>query len=189
MLRMHQAMEQIKKLATHVDREATEAQDVTRAYVDLDARLSNAKAEEGRYLEIMKRTTTVKDVLEVTEKLSDVQGRIEQLQGEMNYMNVQILLSPISISLRSEAEAAVAGVRWQPLRQAKVAVSDLLTGLADWADEVIAFFIDLPLYALWLLTLAALAFVVWRVLRFLWRKVRAYRKPVRVDVPGAVPGT
>ena len=77
-------MSQIKSVAVSVDREDVEAHDVTREYIDLDARLRNAQAEEARYLEILKRATTVKDTLEGAEKLSNVRGRIEQLQGEMN---------------------------------------------------------------------------------------------------------
>ncbi len=43
--RLDQAISQIKDLATTVDREGVEAQDVTRQYIDLDARLRNAQAE------------------------------------------------------------------------------------------------------------------------------------------------
>ena len=65
----------IKHLATTVDRESVEA----REYIDLDARLRNSQAEGAQYLQILKRATTIKDTLDVTEKLSDVRGQVEQM--------------------------------------------------------------------------------------------------------------
>jgi len=190
--RLDQAITQIKGLATTVDRESTEARDVTREYIDLDARLRNAQAEETQYLQILKRATTIKDTLDVTEKLSDVRGRIEQMQGEMKFLTSQIDMSTLEISLRSEADAAVAGIHWRPLRQAKIAVSEMVSGLADWADSVIAFFINLPLIAVWFLSLVALFWVALRILRAIWRRFgpKGWRLPwKRPPAPVSTPGS
>jgi hypothetical protein len=162
-------MSELKGLATNVDRESTEVHDVTREYVDLDARLRNAQAEEVQYLQILKRATSIKDTLDVTEKLSDVRGRIEQLQGEMKFLIAQIDMSSLEISLRAESDAAVAGMHWRFLRQAKAALSEMTSGLADWADSVIAFLINLPLMAVWLSVIILLLVAV-RILKLLWGK-------------------
>ena len=190
--RLDQAIAQIKGLATTVDRESVEVQDVTRQYIDLDARLRNAQAEESQYLQILKRATTIKDTLDVTEKLSDVRGRIEQMQGELKLLTAQIDLSTLQISLRAEADADVAGIHWRPLRQAKVAVSEMISGLADWADSVIAFFINLPLIAVWFVSVVALIAVALRILRYFWRRFMPktnwrlpWKRPVApVSTPG-----
>lgn len=191
--RLDQVIGQIKSLATTVDRESVEARDVTREYIDLDARLRNAQAEEVQYLQILKRATTIKDTLDVTEKLSDVRGRIEQMQGEMKFLTAQIDMSTLEISLRAEADAAVAGIRWRPLRQAKIALSEMVSGLADWVDSVVAFFINLPLIAVWFLSVVALIVVALRVLRFLWRRFgprKSWRLPWKHPAPpAATPGT
>lgn len=163
-------MTEVKGLATTVDRESVEARDVTREYVDLDARLRNAQAEEAQYLLILKRANTIKDTLDVTEKLSDVRGRIEQMQGEMKLLTAQIDMSSLEIALRAESDAAVAGIHWRPLRQAKIAAGEMLSGLTDWADSVIAFVINLPLIAVWLVSIVVLVIVAVRIIRFLWRK-------------------
>jgi hypothetical protein len=167
---LDQVIVQIKALATNVDRESVDVRDVTREYVDLDARLRNAEAEEAQYLQILKRATTIKDTLDVTEKLSDVRGRIEELQGQMKFLTAQIDMSTLEVSLRSEADAAVAGIHWRPLRQAKIAVTEMVSGLGDWADSVIAFLINLPLISVWLLSIVALIWAAIRVMRFLWRR-------------------
>lgn len=169
--RLDQTIADIKHLATLVERENVEVRDVTREYVDLDARLRNAKAEETQYLQILKRATTIKDTLDVTEKLSDVRGEIEQMQGEMNLLRTQIDLSSLEISLHSEAEATVAGIHWRPLVQAKIAVNDMLSGLTDWVDSVVSFIIFLPLIILWVVSIVVLLVITVRVIRFLWRKL------------------
>jgi len=184
--RLDQVVNEVKGLATTVDRENVEARDVTREYIDLDARLRNAQAEETQYLLILKRATTIKDTLDVTEKLSDVRGRIEQMQGEMKFLTAQIDMSSLEISLRAESDATVAGFHWRPLRQAKIAVGEMESGLADWADSVIAFFINLPLIAVWLVSIVILVLVAIRILRFLWRRFgpkTTWRIPWRRSAP------
>jgi hypothetical protein len=184
--RLDQVITQIKGLATNVDRESVEARDVTREYIDLDARLRNAQAEEVQYLQILKRAATIKDTLDVTEKLSDVRGRIEQLQGEMKFLTAQIDMSTLEISLRSEADEAVAGIHWRPLRQAKIAAIEMVSGLGDWVDSVVAFFINLPLIAVWFLSVVALIVVALRILRFLWQRFgpkKTWRLPWKRPAP------
>jgi hypothetical protein len=169
--RLDQTIANIKHLATLVERENAEVRDVTREYVDLDARLRNAQAEETQYLQILKRATTIKDTLDVTEKLSDVRGRIEEMQGEMKLLTNQIDLSSLEISLHAEAEAT-AGIHWRPLVQAKIAVNDMLSGLTDWVDSVVAFIIYLPLIIVWLISVVVLLVITVRVVRFPWRKLK-----------------
>lgn len=167
---LDQVIAEVKRLATTLDRESVEVRDVTHEYIDLDARLRNAQAEEAQYLQILKRAATIKDTLDVTEKLGDVRGRIEQMQGEMKFLSAQIDMSSLEISLRADSDATVAGIHWRPLGQARIAAGEMISGLADWADSVIAFLINLPLIAVWLVSIATLMLVAIRVLRFLWRK-------------------
>jgi hypothetical protein len=186
--RLDSVITQVKTLAISVDREGVEARDVTREYIDLDARLRNAQAEEAQYLQILKRATTIKDTLDVTEKLSDVRGQIEQMQGEMKFLTSQIDLSALEISLRAEADETVAGIHWRPLRQAKVAFNEMVSGMADWVDSVVAFIINLPLIAVWLFSIVFLFVVAVRLFRFLWRRFgpkTAWRPPWRRPTPGS----
>jgi Domain of unknown function (DUF4349) len=164
-------MVEVKALATAVEREGVEARDVTRDYIDLDSRLRNAQAEEAQYLQILKKAATIKDTLDVTEKLSDVRGRIEQLQREMKFLTSQIDMSSLQISLRAESESTVAGIHWRPLHQAKIALGEMISGLIDWVDAVIAFFINLPLILLWCFSGLVLLVVSLRLIRFLWPRL------------------
>ncbi|MBD0257229.1 MAG: PAS domain S-box protein, partial [Cytophagales bacterium] len=55
-------------------------------YTDLDAQLRNLQATEGQYLELMKRATTIDDILMVQNRLASVRGEIEQTQGRLNQL-------------------------------------------------------------------------------------------------------
>src|SRR5690348_17177408 len=100
--RFERARAEILKLGLRVENERMEAQDVTRQYVDQAANLRNLRAEEAQYLMILKQSRTVKDTLDVSEKLSAVRGQIEQQQAEFDALSKQIETVAINILLRAE---------------------------------------------------------------------------------------
>ena len=168
--RFESVREQIRKLGLSVESERIEAQDVTRQYTDQEASLRNLKAEEQQYLQILKQARTVKDTLEVSEKLSDVRGQIEQQQAEFNALSKQVETVAITVSLRAEAEARVLGLNWRPLYQIKIGFRDGLEGLANYFSAMVGFVFFLPTLLLWVATIALGGVVVWKLLRWLARR-------------------
>lgn len=144
---------------------------MTRQYVDQQASLRNLRAEEVQYLAILKEAKTVKDTLEVSEKLGEIRGQIDQQQAEFEALSKQIETVAITISLRSEAEARVFGMDWRPLYQIKMAMREGLDGLADYATTMTGFVFLLPTILLWMVTIITGAAVGWRLLRWIARRV------------------
>jgi Domain of unknown function (DUF4349) len=157
---------EIRQLGRRVEEEKIESQDVTRQYVDRGANLGNLRAEEAQYLTILKQAKTVKDTLDVSEKLGDVRGRIEQQQAEFNTLSKQVETVAISVTLSSEAQARVFGLKWRPVYRMKLDLRDGLDGLASYASALMAFVFLLPAIALWFATLVALAAAGWKLLRW-----------------------
>jgi uncharacterized protein DUF4349 len=85
--RFDEVRAQIRKLGLRVDSESLEAQDVTKQYVDQEARLRNLHAQEQQYLGILRKAATVKDTLEVSDKLNEVRGAIEEKQAEFESLS------------------------------------------------------------------------------------------------------
>lgn len=168
--RFEEARAQIRKLGLRVENEKIEAEDLTRQYVDQAAGLRNLRAEEQQYLSILKQAKTVKDTLDVCEKLSDVRGQIEQQQAEFETLSKQIETVAITVSLRTEAEARVLGLNWRPLYQIKLALRDGLDGLATYATSMMALLFFLPAIVLWLSTIALGVVMAWKVLRWVGRR-------------------
>jgi hypothetical protein len=162
------ALTEYKKLAVRTDHEQVSGRDVTREFYDNEAHMRNLRAEEQQYLTIMKQAHTVPDTLEVSEKLSDVRDRIERLQAQIQVMNHDIEMSAVGITLTQESDTRVLGIRWRPLYNAKIATRELLVGLGEWTDWVVAVLIKLPLILLWALTVGALLWVVWKIGRAAW---------------------
>jgi hypothetical protein len=162
------ALTEYKNAAVRTDHEQVSGRDVTREFYDNEAHMRNLRAEEEQYLSIMKQAHTVSDTLEVSEKLSAVRDRIERLQAQIQVMNHDIEMSTVGITLTQESDTRVLGIRWRPLYNAKIAARELLVGLGEWTDWVVALLIKLPLILLWTLTVGALLWVGWRLGRAAW---------------------
>jgi Domain of unknown function (DUF4349) len=168
----------IRKLAARVDSEKSDAQDVTRQYVDMEARLRNLHAEEAQYLTIMKSAYKVEDLLSVSQKLSAVRGEIEQQQAEFQTLSKQVETVAIAVSLHAVADAQVLGLNWRPLYQLKVAARDGLEALTDYAATMAAILFYVPVILAWSLTILFAAALGWRIFRWVGRRFFAW--PVSV---------
>jgi Domain of unknown function (DUF4349) len=175
------ALAGFKKVAVRTEREQVTVRDVTREFFDNEAHMRNLRAEEQQYLAIMKQAHTVKDTLEVSEKLSDVRDRIERLQAQIQLMTHDIEMSVVTIALMQESNTRVFGIRWRPVDNAKIAARELLVGLGEWLDWVVAVLIKLPLIVLWAATVGGILWLLWSIGRSIWLR---FLKP-RVTRRGA----
>jgi uncharacterized protein DUF4349 len=178
--RFDEIRSEIRKLGLRVDSEKLDAQDVTRQYVDQEARLRNLHAEEAQYLSILKRATNVKDTLEVTEKLNAVRGEIEQQQAEFNALSKQVETVALTISLYAESDVQVFGLNWRPLFQLKLSARDGVLALGDYVASITAFLFYLPAILLWVATIVLGAAAAWRLLKWVARVFFGVPKP-RLD--------
>ncbi|MEK7070433.1 MAG: DUF4349 domain-containing protein [Patescibacteria group bacterium] len=163
----------IRTLAIKVESENNNSRDVSAEFTDQQAKLKNMKAEEVQYQEIMKRAVKIEDVLSVTKQLTDVRGRIDVLQGQINYLSRQVDMSTISVDLRSEANIGSVGNEWRPVSVAKQALKDMLTLLTEYVNGIIVFIIHIPIYLLhvlaWLVYFFFWVFglyLIWQVLKY-----------------------
>jgi hypothetical protein len=76
--------------------------DVTREYVDLQARLENLRAQRDRLRGLYERANDTEEVLAVEERLSAVQGEIERTEARLRTLQNQVSLATITVTLREE---------------------------------------------------------------------------------------
>src|SRR5207302_6790724 len=75
-------------------------EDVTKAYLDTNARLKNARVMEQRLINMLKtKTGKVSDLLQVEKELGRVREDIEKMQGELKYWDSQVQFATVTISL------------------------------------------------------------------------------------------
>jgi len=97
----------VRRIAKAVEQDTSEARDATREYVDKEASLRNARAEEAQYLEILKRAAAVKDILEVSSKLAEVRGRIDESEADLRFLHHQVEMSLLTTNISAVAQAQV----------------------------------------------------------------------------------
>jgi|GEM_PF-4002120 len=170
-------MERIKGVAFHVTNERVTATDVSAQFVDLEARLRNLRSTEAQYLEIMKRSGSISDVLQVTSALSQTRQSIEQLQGQQNHLSRQVALSSLHISLTQEISSAVISNEWRPLAVLKNSTRETLRSLTAFVDQVIVFLVYLPVLLLKLVFWGGLLYVVVRVAKKLYVHLKGSALP------------
>lgn len=95
------AIERVEKLGRTINKDI-QARDVTEQFVDLDTRLQNAMIAEQRLVTILGRAERVGDILEVERELARVRLQIEQIQGQLIFLERRIELSTLSVSLTEE---------------------------------------------------------------------------------------
>ncbi len=95
------AIQRLRELALKVESEISTSQDVTDEYVDIQSRLKGLRATEDRLLEIMQQAEDVEDALSVQLELSNLQTRIEQIEGRIKYLEQTSAYSLINVNLRA----------------------------------------------------------------------------------------
>jgi hypothetical protein len=80
--------------------------DVSSQYVDLTARLHNAEATRDAMLRFFADAKTVQDDLAIQNQLAQVTQQIEQLKGQIDYLDHATAFGTVSVSLH-EAAASV----------------------------------------------------------------------------------
>jgi len=169
----YSAMTGLKELnsVSIVLRETVSGQDVTERYVDLTAQLSNKKAEEQAFLQLLERQNDeLTDVISVTKELSRVRGEIERLEGQLRYLDSRTNMSTITISL-SEDQTVIIIDTWRPLQEVKDAVNDLLASLQEFLTSVIRFVIVFVPMAILYLAIFGIVFLIGRkIYRKIFRK-------------------
>lgn len=75
------------------------AKDVTEEYVDLNIRLDNNLAYLNQYQEILKKAKSVKEILEVQEKIRMIEEEIESKKGRLNFLEDKVKYSTLSIEI------------------------------------------------------------------------------------------
>jgi Domain of unknown function (DUF4349)/Putative zinc-finger len=158
---------ELKKLG-RVEQESQAAEEVTRQYVDLTARLKNSRETEQRLIEVLReRTGKVKDVLEVEQEIARVRGEIEQMDAERKNLERQVRFAALQLKLAEEYKAALE----QPQPSAATRLGNaIVEGVRDAIESAISFLVFLLSVAPWMALWTMLLF--WPV-RFAYRKVRA----------------
>jgi len=167
--------------------------DISERYYDAEVHLSTLRLQEERLLDILSKAEKLEDVITLEQALSEVRYEIESLTAQLRRMDDRVDYSTLTLSLQevveySEIETPPATFGEKVAEAAKRSVRSI----RDFFEDLILWIIeDLPVALLWLVLIAAVLWVIVRVLRFVFRKsgVKGPKKPLfgrkKKDAPPA----
>lgn len=160
--------EQLETLG-NADNINTREKEVTREYVDLEARLKNLLAHEEQVREILKMAATVDEVLAVGRELGQIRGEIESMTARFTQLKDQVSYSTIELNIFEEPTLTISAAPFENIGRR---LKDSFAGSINFI---------LNAFAILLVVLAALLpvlfvlFLAFLFLRFII--IRAKRKP------------
>jgi Domain of unknown function (DUF4349) len=107
--RFDRALGDIRDLATHVRFQEIRGDDVTAEFIDFQARLRILQERRALLSRLSEDATTADEILRFASQIDDVHLRIEQIQGQIRFINDQAAESTLRVSIQERnAPEAVA---------------------------------------------------------------------------------
>ena len=95
-------IDSISQSVNYFDTKSISRQDVTEEFIDLTARLKSKRELESRYIQLLSKANTVKEILEIERELSTIREDIEAKQGRLEYLQSQVSYSTLNINFYKE---------------------------------------------------------------------------------------
>ncbi len=178
---LQEALQKLRGMARKVEGESLSGQDVTDQYVDLKARLRALRATEEELLALLREVREsegnaeqkAQAILSIYDQLTTVRSQIEQIQGQMQYLEQMSAMATITVELRPyepKVEQPVVDEGFRPSRTLRAAARALVSVL-QWLYQALIWFVVVLLPLLLLLGLP----VGWIVFVIVWRQRRRKR--------------
>ena len=149
-------LSEILELSSKVIREEIYTNDVTEEFIDVEAKLLNMKSTESRFQDLLLKTTTVSEILEVETQLTRIRGEIDGLEGRLKYLNQTTSTSKIDLNIQQES--SITGDTWNVSESFRTAVRNL----TSFGKISANFTINLLVFSPILLLVILVIFLLWK---------------------------
>jgi hypothetical protein len=135
-------------------------EDVTDQYFDTETRLSTLTLQEKRLLDLLEKSGTLADVIEIERELANVRTNIEMLTGTLKKYDNLVALATFTVNINNAGDTA-------PMAEPvfSESVFRALGNSASYALDVARFVLFALIYLLPYLILALIAFLIIRRFR------------------------
>ena len=99
--RFEDALTELRDIG-RIESQFVDTQDVTDEFVDLEARIRNARTAEHVLLNLMDEATTIADTIRVQNQLERVQENIERMRGRLRVLEDQTSFSTLAVDVVEE---------------------------------------------------------------------------------------
>lgn len=160
--RFETLINKIDKGEGEVSYKEIDARDVTDQFIDLETRLTNKRSYLLKYQELLKKAKSVKDILEIQEKVRGLEEEIESTTGKLEYLNDLVDYSTLQLTITQKKD-----FKFIPEQRVKFSEKLKQSVSKGWYG-----FVDFLLFILsnWVFVIIIL------VLVYLWNKYRKQKK-------------
>ncbi len=81
-----------------------DARDVTDQFIDIETRLENKRKYLKQYQQLLKRANTIKEILEIEERIRALEEEIESSEGQLKYLSNQVAYSTLNLELTKQKD-------------------------------------------------------------------------------------
>jgi len=157
-------MAELKKLGRVMD-ESQNSSEITSQYVDLVARINNARNSEQRLLGLLReRAGNLKDVVEMEREISSVRENIERMEAQQKDLNGKVQFASIQLEIseeyRAELTPPTAPSTKTQLRNAWV--EGIQSAKQTILDIALFFLRNAPVLTIWFVLLGTVVAIFWR---------------------------
>lgn len=96
--------EDLKNIDGRIVEKDIKTRDVTKEYLDIEIRVNNAMAMMKRYQDMLSKAQKVSDMIEIQNKINEIEFQIESHKGELKYMNDRINYSSLDLTIIEKHE-------------------------------------------------------------------------------------
>lgn len=143
-------VDSITKSVKSLDQRDIQLRDVTEEFVDLEARLKAKRKLEERYLQLLVKANSVKDMLEIEHQVAQIREEIEAKQGRLNYLKNKVSLSTIHLNFYEMTQMTIAPSQsyvnrlWRAIKGGFNGIGEFIIGMVYiWPFILIAILIGL----------------------------------------------
>jgi hypothetical protein len=155
---------ELKKLGRLME-ELQNSSDITSQYVDLAARLLNARNSEQRLLGLLRdRAGNLKDVIEMEREIASVRESIERMEAQQKDLNNKVQFVTIQLELAEEYHAQLESPAPSTGTQLRNAAVDGIRDAADNTVDIALFLLRYgPVLLIWFALIGSVIAGLWRL--------------------------
>ena len=162
-------LEGLKTIGGNILDEASNQEDVTNQYYDLDARIKTLEVQEERLISILETADELEYILELERELSDVRYEIERNMSTFRNLENRISYTTIRLNLQEVIEETI--VEEEPtsfFEKMTFGFKESLNAVADFFETLALFFItQSPI----LIIIGIFVFIAYKIVRWIIKKI------------------
>lgn len=129
----------LRKQSIRVVSEQLSGTDITDQYKDIKSRLDTLNTTKAKFEAIYDKAVSIQDILEVQNRIIELQDQIDSLKGQQQYMEKSAEMARVSVYLSTDELSLpyASDTSWRPSVVFKAAVRSLVDNLRGFASSLI----------------------------------------------------